>query len=254
MVGRNSKNNSKQGEDTGPGFRLNLSARQWVVTFLIGVATVFAAAYGWRAAAIGSTAAFDDRQSISETIATEQQTIDVALGVTGDLRDYSQYLADYAVAAELDNQADALQEDGGSGAARDNRQEAQLLRRTATQQAADAGVFGQFSIADDLEEPGATARIFDLDDRVEARTAEEATGLDSPGQLDPDVWAQDAEDIRDRINALAAWALILLAAVLLFAIGEANSERRSVLYTALGLGLVALVVGAVGGLTGGFFA
>ena len=252
MVERKSK--SKQGDDVGSGFRLNLSARQWVAAFLIGIATVFAAAYGWRAAAIGSTAAFDDRQSISETIAVEQQTLDVALGVTGDLRDYSQYLADYAVAAELDNQADALEEDGESGSASDARREAQLLRQTSTERAADAGVFGRFSIADDLEQPEAVARSFDLDDRVEARTAEEATGLDSPGQLDPDVWAQDAQDIRDRINALAAWALILLAAVFLFTIGVANSERRPVLYAALGLGLVALVVGAVGGLTFGFFA
>ena len=156
MVEINSKNNSKQGKDTGPGFRLNLSARQWVVAFLIGVATVFAAAYGWRAAAIGSTAAFDDRQSISETIAVEQQTIDVALGVTGDLRDYNQYLADYAVAAELDNQASAIEEEGDGAAAKDVRREAQLLRQSSTERAADSGVFGRFSIADDLEQPSAT--------------------------------------------------------------------------------------------------
>ncbi len=233
--------------------RLDLSARQWVVAFLIGFATVFAAAYGWRAAAIGSTAAFDDRQSISETIAGEQQTVDVALAVTGDLRDYTQYLADYAVAAELDNQANALEAEEESGAARETRREARLLRQTSTERAADAGVFGRFSIADDLEQPGATPRSFDLEDRLRARTAEEATGLDSPGQLDPNVWAQEADEIRDRIKALAVWALIMLTAVLLFTIGEANSARRSVLYSAMGLGIVVLVVGAAGGLTGGFF-
>ncbi|MGI9557784.1 MAG: hypothetical protein ACR2N5_07570 [Solirubrobacterales bacterium] len=245
---------SNNGEGRRSGFRLNLSARQWVVAFLIGISTVFAASYGWRAAAIGSTAAFDDRQSISETISTEQQQLDVALAVTGDLGDYTQYLGDYAVAAELDNQADGLEANGDGAGARDNRQEADLLRRTTTQQAADAGVFGEYSIADDLEEPGEVARGFDLDDRVVARTAEEATGLDSPGQLDPDFWAQESEDIRDRINALAAWALILLIAVLLFTVGEANSNRRPILYAGLGLGVVALVAGAVGGMTGGFFA
>ena len=251
MPGRSPK--SREGRRRRSRPRLDLNARQWVVAFLIGFATVFAAAYGWRAAAIGSTAAFDDRQSISETIAEEQQTIDVALGVTGDLRDYAQYLADYAVAAELDNQATALEGEGEGEAARDARREARLLRQSSTERAADAGVFGRFSIADDLEQPGATPRSFDFEDRLRARTAEEATGLDSPGQLDPDVWAQGADEIRDRINALAVWALIMLAAVLLFTIGEANSSRRPVLYSAMGLGSVVLVVGAVGGLTGGFF-
>ena len=119
--------------------RLDLTAQQWVVAFLIGTATVLAAIFGWRAAAIGSTAAFNDRQSISETIRVEQQRIDVGLGVNGDNRVYSRYLADYAVAAELDNQAAALAAAGQTAAATENRSEARRLRATATELAADAG-------------------------------------------------------------------------------------------------------------------
>ena len=83
---------------------------------------------------------------------------------------------------------------------------------------------------------------------------EEATGIDSPGQLDPDRWAQEAEGIRDRINGLAVWSLIMLVAVLLFTVGEANSARRPIFYTATALGLVVLLAGGVGGLTTDFFA
>jgi hypothetical protein len=252
MFGQSEK--GKAGREKRQGFQLDLTAQQWVVAFLIGAATVFAAAFGWRAAAIGSTAAFDDRQSISETLAAERQTIDVGLGAADDTRDYTGYLADYAVAAELDNQADALKGEGSGAAASDARREAQLLRRASTERAADAGVFGRFSIAGDLEQPSPAPRPFNLEDRVEARTVEAATEIDSPGQLDPEGWARDAEGIRDRINGLAAWALVVLVGVLLFTLGEANSARRRVFYTAMALGVVFLLVGGIGGLTTEFFA
>jgi hypothetical protein len=242
----------RKGNSGKRGGGLNLTAQQWVVAFLIGMATVFAAGYGWRAAQIGSTAAYDDRQSISESIKVEQQQIGVALSVTDDARNYTRYLADYAKAAELDNQAEGL---GASGsAAADLRDEARALRRSATERAADQGVFGRATIADDLARPGPTPRSFDINDRIRARTAEVRTGIDSPGQLNPNRWAAEAEAIRDRINGLAVWALVMLVAVMLFTVAEANSARRPVFYAAMGLGIFVLVFGATGGLTTDFFA
>jgi hypothetical protein len=251
MSGQSESDSAGEAEEDGP--RLGLSAQQWVIAFLIGTATVLAAAFGWRAAAIGSTAAFDDRQSISETLAAEQQRIDVGAAAGNDSRDYARYLVNYGVAAELDNQADALEDEGRKAAAKDARREAEALRRAATERAADAGVFGEFSISDDLTKPSDSPRSFNLDDRIEARTVEEATGINSPGQLDPDGWAQDAEDIRDRINGLAAWAVIMLVAVLLFTIGEANSSQRRVFRVAMALGVIVLLFGGIGGLTTDFF-
>ena len=244
----------RTGNGKGSRFQLDLTARQWVVAFLIGLATVFAAAYGWRAAAIGSTAAFDDRQSISETIKLEQQRIDVGLAVANDTRGYTRYLSSYAVAAELDNQAGGLAGEGDGAAASKARRDARLLRRSATERAADSGVFGRFTIANDLARPSSTPRPYSLKGQLEARTAEEKTGIDSPGQLNPGVWAEQADGIRDRINGLAVWALIMLVSVLLFTIAEANSARRPVFYPALAVGVVVLLFGAVGGLTVDFFA
>jgi len=220
-----------------------------VIAFLIGAATVVAAIFGWRAAAIGSTAAYDDRQSISETIKVEQQRIDIGIAVVGDTREHTRYLADYAAAAELENQAAALAAAGSGAAAQSNRTEAELLRATATERAVAAGVFGRFSVQDDLRRPTATPRPFSLDERAATRRAEASTGLDSPGKLDPGNWADEAEGIRDRINGLAVWSLVLLVAVLLFTVAQVNSRHRPAFYAFMGLGVVALLVGAVSGFT-----
>lgn len=233
---------------------LDLTREQWLVAFLIGLASVLAAVLGWRAAAIGSTAAFDDRQSISETVKVEQGGIDIAFALADDAREYMRYLADYAVAAELDNQAAALAGAGDPGQAAGLRQEARLMRRGATRRAADAGVFGRVSIADDVSRPRPRPRPFDLDDRRRALSAEAATGIDSPGRLDPDVWARDAEDIRDRIDDLVVWAFLLIVAVLLFTAAQVFSSRRRAFFALLGLGCVVLLVGAVSGFTMDFVA
>src|SRR3954452_4342697 len=75
---------------------------RWAVAFLIGLATVTATGFGWRAAQIGSTAAFDDRQSISQTIEVEQQRVEREIAIADQTREYARYRADYAVAAALD--------------------------------------------------------------------------------------------------------------------------------------------------------
>ena len=233
----------------GSGRRFDLTAQQWVIALLIGLATVFAAGYGWRAAAIGSTAAFDDRQAISETIALQGEQIDVSLAVGNDVREYTAYVADYAAAAELENQASALERQGQGQTAAGARRQAQFLRKSATRRAADSGVFGEATIADDLAEPTVSPRAFSFEKRLRARTAQQQTSLNSPGELDPDRWATEAEGIRDRINGLAVWALVMMFAVLLYTIAEANSARRSLFYGAMSFGVVVRVIGAVGGLT-----
>ena len=252
MKGFFKKAESDGSDDEAP--RRGLTAQQWVLALLIGLATVMGAFFGWRAAAIGSTAAFDDRQSISETIKVEQQDIDVDLAVANDTREYTRYLAGYALAAELDNQADSLAAAGDAAAASETRREAQLLRRAATERAADAGVFGPFTIADDLREPAAEPRTFNVDDRLVAREAEVASALDSPGQLDPQVWADESNAIRDRIEGLSIWVFILIVSVLTFTVAQVNSERRAVFYGFMAFGVVTLVVGIVGGFAVDFFA
>lgn len=236
------KRGTTEGEEEG-----GLTAQQWVVVLLIGLPAVLAATFGWRAAAIGSTAAFDDRQSISESIKVEQRDIEVSLATAQDAAEYTRYLGDYALAAELDNQAEALQGSGDAEAAADAREEADALRVNATQRAADNGVFGPFSISEDLREPSTLPRPFNIDEQAKAIATAEATSFDSAGRLDPQVWADEAEAIRDRIEGLAVWIFILLCAVLFMTIAQVNSDRRPVFYGFAALGAAALLAGAVSG-------
>lgn len=211
-----------------------------------------AAGFGWRAAQIGSTAAYDDRQSISETVAVQQARIQTAVAVAAEAQEYERYRADYAVAAALDREADRLAADGAARLAAVSRGEALALREGATRRAAAAGVFGRFTIGTALLRPTATPRPFDYKARGRALATEQSTGLDSPASLDPAHWAADAVHIRVRVNDLTRWAFLSVLAVLLYTIAEV-ARRPRVAWTALGSGLVVYVAALVGALSTVFF-
>jgi hypothetical protein len=228
------------------------SRAKWATAFLIGLATVTAAIFSWRAAQIGSTAAFDDRQSIAETVRVEQQQTDQIIEVAADAREYGRYRADYGVAAALDREADRLAASGNQKLAQVSRGEAEELRRGATRRAALSGVFGRFTVSNDIREPTVKPRPFDIDARTRAIAAEQSTALDSAGKLDPDLWAQQAVDIRHRVNGLIRWALLALVALLFYTVAEVSTRRRTVVAFA-GAGVVVYVTALAGSLATVFF-
>jgi hypothetical protein len=228
---------------------VKLTGQEWVVALLIGLATVTAAMFGWRAAQIGSTAAFDDRQSVGATIAVQQARIEVDLGAAADAADYVRYLGDYAVGAELDRVAASAT----GAAAEAARAEAADLRRGATLRAAEAGVFGTSSIADDIREPSPTPRSFDFQAQRAALEAELSTRLESGGTRDPQGSADAANGIRDRINGLVGWAFLLFVAVLMFTVAQVWRKTPAVFYGFAAAGLLLYLVGAIGGLSYDFF-
>jgi hypothetical protein len=213
---------------------------------------VTAAGFGWRSAQIGSTAAYDDRQSISETVSVEQGTVERAVTVAANAREYARYRADYAVAAALDREAVRLDASGARRLAEVSRAEADDLREGATRRAATAGVFGSFTIGTDLLRPTMKPRPFDYRKRIRALAAEQSGELGSPASLAPAKWASAATDIRVRIRGLTRWALLILVAVLLYAVAEVTS-RRLLGYALIASGLAIYVAGAAGGLTTYFF-
>lgn len=225
---------------------------RWTIAFLIGLATVTAAAFGWRAAQIGSTAAYDDRQSISETVSVEQGRVERAITVAGAAKEYGRYRADYAVAAALDREADRLAAGGSARLAQVSRSEAAALRTGATRRAAQAGAFGRFTIGTDVLAPTAAPRAFDYVALERSLAAEDSASLQSPGNLDPGRWARAAVDIRVRVNGLIHWAFVVLVAVLLYTVAEV-STRRPVVYAFLVAGLAVYLAGVVGGLATVFF-
>ena len=226
---------------------------KWVVAFLIGLATVTAAMFSWRAAQIGSTAAYDDRQSISETVRVEQAGVERTIALAAAAREYVRYRADYGVAAALDREAARLRAAGSSGLADVSFGEADALREGATRRAAEAGVFGRSTIGTDLLRPSATPRSFDIAARRRALEAEQSTALDSPGRLNPSGFARQADEIRDRVNGLVRFAFAIAFAVLLYTLAEVSTyRRRTIGFVAAGILVYAAAL--VGCLSTYFFA
>jgi hypothetical protein len=209
--------------------------RRWTVAFLIGLATVTATGFGWRAAQIGSTAAFDDRQSIGDTVRVEQAAVERTVALQATARAYARYRADYARAATL------------HGAAVD------VVRRAATRRAVNTGVFDGFAVAGDLLRPPHTPRPLDLAQRERSLIAQQSTALDAPAALNPDRWAREADAIRVRINGLTWWAFVALLAVPLYTLAQISTRRRMVVALAAA-GVVVYLTGLVGGLATRFWA
>jgi hypothetical protein len=209
--------------------------RAWTTAFLIGLATVTATGFGWRAAQIGSTAAFDDRQSIGETVRVEQAAVQRAVALETAVRGYARYRADYARAASLgDAQAGAV-------------------RRAAIRRAVDAGAFDAFAVSGDLLAPPRAPRPLDLAQRERSLVAEQSTALDAPAALNPDRWAREADAIRVRVNGLTRWAFLALLAVPLYTLAQLSTRRRTaVALTAAGV--VVYLTALVGGLATHFWA
>jgi hypothetical protein len=235
------------GDDDGneaPMRPAGISVRaKWAIAFLIGLATVTAASFTWRAAQIGSTAAYDDRQSISETVRAEQGEVERTIAVAAAAREYVRYRADYGVAAALDREAGRLAAAGSGRLADVSRAEATALREGATRRAAEAGVFGRTTIGGDLLKPSAAPRRFDIKARRRALEAEQSTAVDSPGKLDPSGYARQADEIRDRVNGLVRFAFVIAFAVLLYTLAEVSTRRRTM--AALTVAGVAVYVAAV---------
>ena len=76
------------------------------IALLIGVATISAGVLTWRGGQIGSSASFNDRQSVGEQVDLDNAEVDVTIEAARQARQYDRYLAEYAVADGLDNDAE----------------------------------------------------------------------------------------------------------------------------------------------------
>ncbi|MEZ5371220.1 MAG: hypothetical protein R2704_00395 [Microthrixaceae bacterium] len=223
-----------------------------VIALCIGIATISAGGFTWRGGQIGSTASFNDRQSVSEQIDLENAAVDVTIEATRQARQYDRYLADYAVADRLDADAARLRASGEDTRADDAERQADERRRAATTRATDAGVFGP-AVLGEAEAVSETPKPFDLSERLTELQVAETTRLGSTGDLQPQKWANESDEIRRRIRNLTYWVGLLLVAVVLLTAAEVTISRR-LRNSGLVLGVACIGVAWVGGLTTGYFA
>ena len=142
-----------------------------LIALMIGISTVTAGLFTWRGGQIGSTAAYNDRQSVGEQIDVETAEVDVNIEAARQARQYDRYLADYAVAGGLDSDAEALRSTGQGELADLAERQAAARRAAATQRATDAGVFGPSTLGERSEAATAQPQAFDLEARIDGASA-----------------------------------------------------------------------------------
>ena len=197
----------------------------WLVPLLLGIVTVPAGFFTWRAGQLGSAAAFEDRTSVSQTIRQEEQSIEATLGAVDDAAAYVDYVADFAEAGGIDDLADEVEAAGDAAGADDLRGRAEGLREAATQDAAAAGVFGRQTLLAQTVERDEDPLPFDFDEQKARILAEVSTGVRSPGLLDPQGWADRADDTRSRVRGLRFATLLLISAVAALTVAQLGSYR-----------------------------
>jgi hypothetical protein len=215
----------------------------WFLPLLIGLVTITAGLFTWRAGQLGSTAAFEDRQSVGQTITQQRQAVEARIGAINDAVAYVGYAADYAEAGAYDQLAAAVEQAGAPELAAGYADDADRLRQSSSRIAAAAGVFGQQSLLTQLASDSDQPLPFDIEKQVRLLEAEATTGVGSPGVPDPDSWAAEADATRSRVRDLRWATLLLLVAVVGLTIAQLTDRtltRR--VGAAFGLGLYVLVV------------
>jgi uncharacterized protein YidB (DUF937 family) len=197
----------------------------WVIPLMIGIVAVTAGVFTWRAGQLGSAAAFEDRQAVGQTIKQQQVEVEARLGAIEAAVGYVRYRADYAEAAALDDLADQLSAQGIDALASSLEADASRLRISASELAVAAGVFGRQSFLNQVVTSSDVPVPFEFQEKVRQLETQLTTGIGSPGALDPDEWADRADDTRSRVRALRIAAMLLLTAAVAFTVAQLTARR-----------------------------
>ncbi len=218
----------------------------WIVPLLIGLVTITAGVFTWRAGQLGSSAAYQDRQSVSQTITQQQQDTEAGLKTVNDAVNYIGYAADFAQAAAVDDLAQEADDQGEANAAQDLRTQAQELRDSASAEVVAVGVFGTQQVLTQSATDPTMPIPFSTQEQLLTNSADVSTGITSPGVLDPNGWAAKADDTRERVRGLRLYAFFLVGAAVAYTIAEL-APRRWVRRIGFGVGSVVYAFVAITG-------
>lgn len=197
----------------------------WFIPLVIGLVTITAGVFTWRAGQLASSAAFDDRQSVGQTITEQEIAVEARLAAVNDAVVYVGYVAEFAEAAALDDLAEELSEQGFDGFAATFADDADQLRDNASRRAQAAGVFGEESLLVQRVASPDVPLDFDVDSQVRRIEAQLTSGVGSPGVVDPDRWAEQADDTRQRVRGLRVATFMLLIAVAALTVAQLSVRR-----------------------------
>jgi hypothetical protein len=218
--------------------------QQRLIIFLIGAATITAGVISWRVGQVGSGAAFDDRQSVGQTVAQQEQEIEVSLGLANAISTYVDYVADFSEADAIDRSAAGAASAGRDAIATTMRQSAANLRLAASSRAVDAGLFGRQNLTNDLIGDSTEPRELDIATQEALIRAEVTTGPTAQGELDPDFWAGEADSKRARMKAMRNGVFVIILSVVLLTIAQVTDRFRLRVASA-GVGVLVFVITAI---------
>lgn len=201
----------------------------WLVPALIGLVTISAGLVTWRAGQLGSAAAYQDRQSVGQTITQQQQVTEAGLGTTAQASAWVAYSASLAEAAALEDLASEAADQGRDDVAADLLEQADRVTTSANELAEAQHVFGTQELFRRETGPDAAAEDggFNIEQRFETLKTDAASGVTSPGVLDPDAWAARADETRAQVGALRLATVFLLIAVAAYTVAELARHRSA---------------------------
>lgn len=223
-----------------------VEARQlppWLVPALIGLVTISAGLVTWRAGQLGSSAAYEDRQSVGQTITQQQQVTEAGLGTTAQASAWVTYSASLAEASALEDLANEAADQGLEDVSAKLLEQADRVTTSADELAQAQGVFGTQELLRREVNPDVAAEAdgFNIAQRFETLKADAASGVTSPGVLDPDAWAARADATRAQVRALRIATVFMLIAVAAYTVAEL-ARHRSVRLAGFAIGGVVYVV------------
>lgn len=188
-----------------------------VIVALIGVVSVSGALLTWQAALLGEEATDRDRQSLAETVNTEQVAARINARVETELQAFAQFKQDLVLAAGLASTADRLTDQGRDDEAADAAEAANVRREVADNLAL---LTFPLDYVDGDQDTGEVA--FDerrrRDDLVRAESAEL--------RVDPDVTAAEADERRDESQRLVGLIIPLALAVFVLTLAQLMRSAR----------------------------
>jgi roadblock/LC7 domain-containing protein len=106
--------------------------------------------------------------------------------------------------------------------------QAQRITASANELAEAQGVFDQQELLRRQitpTDPAEGAGGFDIEARFETLKADAAAGVTSPGVLDPDAWAERADETRANVRSLRQATVFMLIAVAAYTVAEMAQRR-----------------------------
>ncbi len=166
---------------------------------------------------------------MGQTITQQKQVTEAGLGTASQASAWVTYSASMAQATATSDLASEASAQGRDDVAAELLKQSQNVADAANELAVAQGVFGQQELLDEQLNPDEDplSEGFSIDQRFETLKTDAATGVTSPGVLDPDAWAKKADTTRSQVRMLRHATVFMLLAAAAYTVAELARARST---------------------------